>query len=215
MTNKPNKRIKGSFTPVDTGRSDRVKKREREKIFKLYQEGKTIEEIADQLKRNTRTVGKHLAKESELRKQIEKNSNPLILKARERHFADLADAAGRLLYNNLHRVWLREGINQTNQPEYEIYEGFESPGYPITKEQLSSILDTNIEMLRSQKGESILYEQLVPHLNAEFPEIVTDIEPRGFLNVVRDNPYELIDTLRVLESRKAFRGICRVCKGLY
>lgn len=210
--NKSNKRIKGSFSPVGTGRSDRVKKHEREKMNKLYQEGKTIEEIADKLKRNTRTVSKHLAKESELRQQAEKNSNPLILKARERHFTDMADAADWLLHNNLHRVWLRTGAHQKNQTECEIYAGFDSPGYPITKEQLSSMLDTNIEMLRSQKGESILFEQLVPHLNAEIPEIVTDTEPKGFLNVVRDNPYELIDTLRVLESRKTFKGTCPVCK---
>ena len=193
-------------------RTDRVKKAEIERMSKLRDKGKTIIEIAGELKRNERTVSKQLTKAKELRQQDK--SDPLILKARERHFADLADAAGRLLYNNLHRVWLSARAYESNQPEYEIYEGFDSPGYPITKEQLSSILDTNIEMLRSQKGESILYQQLAPHLNAEIPEIVTDTEPRGFLNVVRDNPYELIETLRILESRKIFRGTCPVCKDL-
>ncbi len=209
MGRKTDNRIKMKHS-ADGKRTDRVKKAEREYMVKLRDKGKTIEEIANERGRNPRTVSKQLAKAKVLHQRDK--TDPLIIKARERHFADLADAISYLLHNNVHRVWLREGTNQTNQPEYEIYEGFDSPGYPIARKQLSSMLDTNIEMLRSQKGESILYEQLVPHLNAEIPEIVTDIEPRGFLNTIRNNPYELIDYLRILESRKTFKGTCPVCE---
>ncbi len=50
---------------ADWKRTDRVKKAERERMLKLHNQGKTLEEIAGKLDRSERTVSKQLQKEKQ------------------------------------------------------------------------------------------------------------------------------------------------------
>lgn len=70
MGRKTDRRIKIRRT-VDGKRTDRVKKAERERMLKLRNQGKTVEEIALELCRNERTVSKQLAEERTMRQVIE------------------------------------------------------------------------------------------------------------------------------------------------
>ena len=71
----------------DGKRTDRVKKAERERMLKLRNQGKTLEEIAGELDRSERTVSKQLAGGSSQTSQKEVDS--LLPKAREEHMTEI------------------------------------------------------------------------------------------------------------------------------
>ena len=146
--------------------------------------------------------------------QLQKEANPIIWKNKERHFLQLAEVAEGLLEDNLNTVEtsVRQGDN-LGEPEYIILDGgWDSPPYPITKEQLSSILEHNIEVVRNQYTIQVFYEQFLAHLESELPE---ELKTKGFFDVVKEQPYRLIEILRVLAARKTFKGTCPVCKDWY
>ena len=52
------------------------------------------------------------------------------------------------------------------------------------------------------------YRHFMCHLEAEH----TEMRSKELRKVFAETPYELIEILRVLESRRIFRGDCPVCK---
>lgn len=81
---------------ADGKRTDRVKKAERERMLRLRNQDKTIEEIALELDRSERTVSKQLQKAQAGKKQedgstqtSQKEVDPLIAKAQEEHLAEI------------------------------------------------------------------------------------------------------------------------------
>jgi len=135
------------------------------------------------------------------------------VKRREEHFAELAGIAKSLLTtNNLISVscpgWT---TNRSRQVKYVIQNENAASGYDeITKEQLASHLNSNMAAISKDRDWFFRY-CFVPHLRSELPdELTTEL----LFNVVERQPYQLVETLRLLAARKTFKGTCPVCKDL-
>jgi len=95
MGRKADRRIKIRRT-ADGKRTDRVRKAERERMLRLRNQGKTIEEIALELDRSERTVSKQLQKAQTEKEQTDGSSQasqkeigPLVLEAQKKHLSNL------------------------------------------------------------------------------------------------------------------------------
>jgi len=137
--------------------------------------------------------------------------DPTVAKRRAEHFDHLADIATAFLINEIDTVM--PSIN-TVMPRIIRGDEYGRPKYTIGEQEvevsnfeLSLSLQANIQSVLSQFSPWDL-TCLIYHLKAESPEI----ESKGFADVVRENPYELIDTLRVLAHRRTFKGTCPVCE---
>ena len=137
------------------------------------------------------------------------------------HNEQLAGVANMLLANDLDRVI--EGVTITSitasgepkesrQVEYIITNGsnYDSPPYDLTKEQLSVQLEQNIDFAIHEYTDWFFYQCFLPHLRSELSE---ELKSKGFWDIVKEHPYQLIETLRVLAARKTFKGTCPVCIG--
>jgi len=145
-----------------------------------------------------------------LQLQLEKEVNPIVLKRREEHFADLADIAKSLLANGLDSVscpgWT---TNQSREVKYLLPSETTASGYDeLTKEQLTSHLNSNMDAIPTDR-DWFFRHCFIPHLKSELPKELTT-EP--FFKLVEEQPYELIETLRVLAARGIFKGTCPVCE---
>jgi len=81
---------------MDGKRTDRVKKAERERMLKLRNQGKTIQDMALELERSERTVSKQLQKVRNEKEQADggrqasqKEIEPLVLEAQKEHHASI------------------------------------------------------------------------------------------------------------------------------
>lgn len=142
-----------------------------------------------------------------LQQHVKKKVDPIISKRREEHFDRIADVATLLLANDLDSVT----ENPTREDQfgifkYTIWHG--GSGLGITHEQLSQLLDQNIESVSDQPNDAYDLDCLLSHLKDECPQI----KSKGFGNFVKENPYKLIEALRIFIRRKTFKGTCPVCK---
>ncbi|MFC1927361.1 hypothetical protein ACFLW7_02135 [Chloroflexota bacterium] len=162
-------------------------------------------------KRFVRECRKTLAAALEVSQEhLKKQVNPTIVKRREEHFADLADVAKSLLANGLDGVscpaWT---TNQSHQVKYVLPSETAVSGYDeMTKEQLASRLNSNMATILKEK-DWFFRHCFIPHVKSELSEELTT-EP--FFKLVEEQPYKLIESLRVLAARGTFKGTCPVCK---
>lgn len=128
-------------------------------------------------------------------------------KALGEHFDRLSQMVSALLANGLDTI-TKNDPNLYTHP-YTLWSG--QSGMSIPHELLSSKLQQNIDQLFLEYQEFDL-RNFMCHLEAEHTEIKT----RGLSKVVVENPYELIEILRVLVRRRTYnRGTCSVCKDWY
>lgn len=124
MDRKADRRIKIRRT-ADGKRTDRVKKAERERMLRLRNQDKTVEEIAGGLSRSERTVSKQLRKAQAEKEQEHRSSqasqkevDPNLVKAKEAHMNEIRNFVKQWgtalrtpeiqdLYNlrNLRKLW--------------------------------------------------------------------------------------------------------------
>ncbi len=124
------------------------------------------------------------------------------------HNAKLADVADRLLDNDLKRVM--KWVNPTGQVEYHLFDESEVHLLErLTDDDLAGQLEQNITLAYQAYTEWFFKDCFLPHLYAEWPE---ELKDKGFYIVAEEQPYQLIDTLRLLAERKTFKGTCPVCK---
>ncbi len=127
----------------------------------------------------------------------------IITKRLEEHFDRLADMVGILLANGLETITKNDPI--ISAFPYTLWSG--QAGMGIPHKLLSSYLQQNIDQLFLEYNDFDL-QNFMSHLEAEYP----DIGSEGLRKVVAENPYELIEILRVLARRKTFKGTCSVCE---
>lgn len=121
------------------------------------------------------------------------------------HFEQLADIARTLLANNLDTLTPNEPSEvQKSDPRWiEYFQHFKykvedgDSIIQITQQQLASTMEQNLETIRLRYGQMAL-DRFLAHLVAEYPEL----ESEGFNSLVEENPYSLIDILRMLAQRK-------------
>jgi len=160
-------------------------------------------------KRFVRECRKELEVAAEvLKEHVKKQVDPIIIQRRKDHFDHLADIAQGLLSGNLDNVTAKstKAGDQFDIFEYTIWEGGARQG--ITRKQLSDMMDRNVELYYEQPNDTYDLDYFLHHLIAEYPEV----ESKGFNNFAKENPYELVDILRLLARRKTFKGTCPVCK---
>lgn len=135
---------------------------------------------------------------------------PVGVRQRAEHFAELSSIAKSLLVNGLDNVsspsWT---TNQSRQVKYLLPNQNAASGYDeITEEQLASRLDSNMAAIIKDK-DWFFRHCFIPHLKSELPEA---LGTKLFFKVVEEQPYELIEILRMLAAKRTFRGTCRVCE---
>ena len=147
--------------------------------------------------------------------QIHKEGDPLIAKRREEHFGHLANIANALLSARDH-LW---AIRVYPNGEYGSYAyGLEDDEdtWGCSRQQVGIDLRESVDIALGRTFESWEdpecndwdFDCLVSHLKAEYGAIETS----GFFRVVEENPFGLLDLLRVVARRKTFKGTCPVCK---
>ena len=138
--------------------------------------------------------------------------DPIIMKQREDHFADLADVAKKFI-NGLENV-SRPGWT-TNKRRREVYlipdENSDSGYDEMTKEQLSQKLNQNMKVILKDK-DRFFRSCFVPHVKTGLPD---EMKTKLFLQIVEEQPLELIECLKPLAVGKSFKGVCPVCKFWY
>jgi hypothetical protein len=126
----------------------------------------------------------------------------------EEHNAKLAGVADRLLANDLKRVM--KWVEPPSDIEYLLWDGSETHVLErLTEDDLSGQFEQNIGLAYQEYTEWFFKECFLPHLYAEWPE---ELKNKGFYIVAEEQPYLLIETLRLLAERKTFKGTCPVCK---
>ena len=124
------------------------------------------------------------------------------------HNAKLAGVADRLLANDLKRVM--KWVEPTGDIEYHLFD--ESETYlleRLTEDELSGQFEQNIDLAYQDYTEWFFKECFLPHLYAEWSE---ELKNKGFYIAAEEQPYQLIETLRLLAERKTFKGTCPVCE---
>ena len=131
----------------------------------------------------------------------------LLMESMKEHFEHLTDVARTLLANGLDTVEPKRSKGDEFEPaEYIVWDGYFEKA-TVNQDQLSDMLDDNIPLAASKHG--LDFDCFLSHLEVEY----SDIESKGLWKVIRENPYELIETLRVLARRKTFKGTCPVCEN--
>lgn len=126
-----------------------------------------------------------------------------------KHSEDLASIAKSLLSNGLGNVSLPGWTtNRTPQVKYLLPNDNAASGYDeLTEEQLSEQLNQNMAAVIKER-DWFFRRCFVPHLKSELPE---ELKTEPLFIVVEKQPYQLINTLRVLAAKKAFKGTCPSC----
>lgn len=191
---------------------EHIKRRAMELSGQGHSAGKVLEALKREFGRepdlpDERTIRRWRATVSEIHAEQDQARIESVQNSWELHNEQLLNIANMLLANKLGKV--REGFTSSGKHEYavtgSIYEDF----YEVTGEQLSIQLEQNIQYAIHEHTEWFFCECFLPHLTMEFSE---EMRTAGFWNMVKEQPYELIEIIRVLAARKTFKGTCRVCK---
>jgi len=142
-----------------------------------------------------------------LEEHVKKKADPVISKRRDEHFERLAKVADTLLDNNLHTVVPNTECS-AGEPQYLVEVDWVSSGYPLEKSQLTMILQKNIGKAYNLFEPMYFHKNFLPHLRAEIPII----NIKGIWDFIEEQPYELIENLRILVERKTFKGTCPICE---
>lgn len=126
------------------------------------------------------------------------------------HFNDLLEVVETLLANDLDCV----SVNPDPESDDDMYTAWAREGHTgsLSKESLALLLGDNLEdvMLEYDEWE---HGWFASHLEADVKVEFPAVGNNEFANLCMDNPYEVIETLKILRARKTFRGKCPVCKA--
>jgi excisionase family DNA binding protein len=124
------------------------------------------------------------------------------------HFRELARVAKTILSPPF------DGIVQTSKGDYE-FDRYEEGPYiaPMTmsRDELVKGLHENIEDAYDKHRSMNLFEHFMAHLGAESLDL-SKLDKSKLHEYVETHPTELIESLKLLVTRKTFKGKCPVCK---
>lgn len=127
------------------------------------------------------------------------------------HNAKLAGVADRLLANDLKRVM--KWVSPAGDIEYHLFDESETHLLErLTEDDLSGQLEENLLTVYRDYTEWFYKNCFLPHLFAEWSE---DVKTKMSKALLYEQPYLLIETLRLLAERKTFKGTCPVCKDYH
>lgn len=158
-------------------------------------------------------------------------SAPSVAEAQRQHFAYMAEIANGLLAATYHPL---DSIRKNPEGEVEYGEyllGSDDDAWPVSREDLSAWLKKNLAIASGRDHpapgeyealedgsapplpESKVYpdydfECLMAHLKDE----CSIIGAEGLDKAVQQDPYAVIDAVRLASRRKTFKGKCEVCR---
>ena len=164
---------------------------------------------------NARTILRWVGNESEALNEtsvrITSEQEMIYPERWKEHNAKLAGVADRLLANDLKRVM--KWVEPAGDIEYLLWDESETHILErLTEDDLSGQFEQNIHLAYQEYTEWFFKECFLPHLYAEWSE---ELRNKGFYIVSYEQPYQLIETLRLLAERKTFKGTCPVCKDYH
>lgn len=122
------------------------------------------------------------------------------------HFKRMAEIAEIMVNrNNLDTVFPNKRKDKPFD-KIEYWMGTPTDSEPINAREISDLLGQNYDDLH-EEGDYFEADCFISHFNAERPglKIPDDIDSKTF---------EIIQTLKILASRKMFKGTCDVCKDM-
>lgn len=138
----------------------------------------------------------------------QENIPPSVPENLKEHNAKLVGVTDRLLDNDLNRVM--KWITSTGDIEYHLFdESEEHLVHRLTEDDLAGQFEQNIILAYQDYTDWFFKTCFLPHLYAEWSE---ELKKKGFYIIAEEQPYQLIETLRLLVERKTFRGNCPVCE---
>ncbi len=81
----------------------------------------------------------------------------------------------------------------------------------LSKDNIVGILEYNSDSICSKYTDWFFYSCFFIHIVNDFPK---DKRARNYWEFVHQQPYQIIEVLRMLAERKTFKGTCPVCKDL-
>jgi hypothetical protein len=140
-----------------------------------------------------------------LEEYIKRKVDPVISQRRQEHFVRLGQIGQSLLKGYVGTVQ-RIG---NNQQDYS-YQLVDTDGgiYATNLQYLAETLEANEWYACRDFSDWDFFNSFIPHLIAES----TLVAEKGWEDAVTENPYEIIDLIRILSSRRTFKGTCPICK---
>ena len=125
------------------------------------------------------------------------------------HNEKLFGVANKFLENDLNRVM--KFITSTGECKYLLHEDNKVDEIPerLSENDLSFQLEQNLISAYHVYTEWFYKTCFIPHL---FAELTEEVRLKWEKNLLYEQPYELIDTLRLLVARKTFKGTCPICE---
>jgi hypothetical protein len=147
-----------------------------------------------------------------LEEHIKKRVDPVISQRRQEHFSRLTDIADSLLSGRLKDIQeiLDPGDKDASHPKYAVFTEYDVD--VLEEYSLMELIDRlghNLDGACYKFGKWDVMDFFMSHIKAENAEL----ESKGILAAIRDNPLGLIETLRILSSRGTFKGNCPVCEN--
>ncbi|MFC2005599.1 hypothetical protein ACFLVG_01390 [Chloroflexota bacterium] len=180
--------------------------------FSENQDGQTIlEEIQENMSipRNKRFIRQRklhydVAKKV-LHTAIEREVDPIIVEQRKRHYTQIADIAKKLLENEVDTI--EPASHELIKSDYQIM-GEDATLFEIDKVGIISELERNLFNLCTEHSGWDFENLFLPHFAEDYPEL----KEKAWEQVIKDNPYDIVASLRVAIRRATFKGVCSICK---
>ena len=197
------------------GRAPDPNAEELEFIFQKFAEGLDDREVLTEIedsplpRRNRRFIYQRRlhwnAAKKILEVEIKRKLDPVIVEKRREHFALLKEMTMSLLHGKLDSV---ETSRSAGADDQRYLVGDTGSMTELSREQLTDQLIENEERTRAAFTDRRFAEQFVPHVTYENDAVAA----KGWNKAIKESPYEVIKTLRLLVDRGTFNGICTVCE---
>jgi len=151
------------------------------------------------------------AADAVLQDYVKRRVDPVISQRKEQHFSRLAEIANSLLSGRLKDIQeiVDPADKDGSRPKYAVFTEYDVDVLAeFSPRELIDQLGKNLDLTCEKFGKWDVMGLFIPHLKAENAEL----ESKGILTIIRENPLELIETLRILSSRRTFKGTCPVCQ---
>jgi len=133
--------------------------------------------------------------------EVQTNVAPIITNQRREHFAQLTEIAMMLIVGLEH-------IEPWEDGKQAIYVGPRELGAVVPMDELSTVLDKNLNAAYVRFSEYDVDGCFVPHVEAEYSEI----KAMGFIEFLEQEPLELVNILKLLLRRNTYKGTCPICQ---
>ncbi|MFC2034031.1 hypothetical protein ACFLTT_01315 [Chloroflexota bacterium] len=126
------------------------------------------------------------------------------------HLEQLIDIVNILLADDLDSTMYKGDVIVSDEKKEAQYIITDRNGTEeLSKDDISAELEYNTESACRKYSDWFFYSCFLIHIVNDSPE---EYKAKNYWEFLREQPYKLIETLRLLAERKTFKGTCPVCK---